>query len=54
MFVISRPDLGPTPDLFLSTPPTLDFQSLGVVLWSLLDFNSVLQTHMGFYAMKDY
>jgi hypothetical protein len=20
----------------------------------LLDFNSVLQTHMGFYAMKDY
>jgi hypothetical protein len=39
---------------FLSTPPTPDFRSLGVVLQSLQDFNSVLWIHMGFYAMKDY
>jgi hypothetical protein len=52
--VISYSNLDPTLDLFISTPPTPDVRSLRVALWSSLDFNSVLQTHMGFYVMKDY
>jgi hypothetical protein len=39
----------PTPLCQLQT-----FRSPGVVLQSLLDFNSVVWTLMGFYAMKDY
>ncbi|KAJ7301802.1 hypothetical protein DFH08DRAFT_827185 [Mycena albidolilacea] len=39
---------------FFSTLPTPDFQSLGVALWSSLDFSPILWTHMGFYATKDY